>query len=215
MILIIDKLWLMGDEWLIMMLMMVILMILIDLIDWLIEWMNDWWMMVVVVLFSKLWNWRPQTPRWKCPQRYCKLSLHLKVDLTTFSMWKPVISATFAKQKLLLQKPWRFVSFCGVYYPWKLTCPLKINGWKMYSLLKFSSLFRGHVNFQGCNTVIPFVDGSFHLFFLWPSVSIHSFGSLRDSLEVLHHVFIPIVYPWDWYGIFTYVNGWFLWFSCR
>ena len=32
---------------------------------------------------------------------------------------------------------------------WKLTCPLKINGWKMYSLLK-QSLFRGHVNFRGC-----------------------------------------------------------------
>ena len=30
--------------------------------------------------------------------------------------------------------------------PWKLTCPLKIDGWKMYSLLKWS-LFRG---FQGC-----------------------------------------------------------------
>ena len=27
--------------------------------------------------------------------------------------------------------------------PWKLTCPLKIDGWKMYSLL-------GHVSFQGC-----------------------------------------------------------------
>ena len=33
--------------------------------------------------------------------------------------------------------------------PWKLTCPLKINGWKMYFLLKWS-LFGGHVNFQGC-----------------------------------------------------------------
>ena len=30
--------------------------------------------------------------------------------------------------------------------PWKLTCPLKIDGWKMYSLLKWS-LFSG---FQGC-----------------------------------------------------------------
>ena len=28
-------------------------------------------------------------------------------------------------------------------HPWKLTCPLKIDGWKMYSLLKWS-LFRGH-----------------------------------------------------------------------
>ena len=33
--------------------------------------------------------------------------------------------------------------------PWKLTCPLKIDGWKMYSLLKWS-LFRGHVSFHGC-----------------------------------------------------------------
>ena len=33
--------------------------------------------------------------------------------------------------------------------PGKLTCPLKINGWKMHFLLKLS-LFRGHVSFQGC-----------------------------------------------------------------
>ena len=32
----------------------------------------------------------------------------------------------------------------------KLTCSLKIDGWKMYSLLK-RSLFRGHVSFRGCN----------------------------------------------------------------
>ena len=31
--------------------------------------------------------------------------------------------------------------------PWKLTCFLKINGWKMYSLLRYS-LFRGHVSFR-------------------------------------------------------------------
>ena len=37
------------------------------------------------------------------------------------------------------------------YTPEKLTCPLKINGWKMYFLLKWS-LFRGHVSFQGCKT---------------------------------------------------------------
>ncbi len=36
---------------------------------------------------------------------------------------------------------------------WKLTCPLKINGWKMYSLLKWS-LFRGHVSFRGCNLML-------------------------------------------------------------
>ena len=35
---------------------------------------------------------------------------------------------------------------------WKLTCPLKIDGWKMFSLLKWS-LFRGHVSFQGCNSL--------------------------------------------------------------
>ena len=36
----------------------------------------------------------------------------------------------------------------GNLHPWKLTCTLKINGWKMYFLLKWS-LFGGHVNFQG------------------------------------------------------------------
>ena len=39
--------------------------------------------------------------------------------------------------------------------PWKLTCPLKIDGWKMHSLLKWS-LFRGHVSFQGCILFISF-----------------------------------------------------------
>ena len=33
--------------------------------------------------------------------------------------------------------------------PWKLTCSLKIDGWKMNSLLKWS-LSRGHGSFQGC-----------------------------------------------------------------
>ena len=42
-----------------------------------------------------------------------------------------------------------FVLASPVILPGKLTCPLKINGWKMYSLLK-KSLFRGHVSFQGC-----------------------------------------------------------------
>ena len=31
-------------------------------------------------------------------------------------------------------------------------CPLKINGWKMYFLLKWS-LSKGHVSFQGCKPV--------------------------------------------------------------
>ena len=35
--------------------------------------------------------------------------------------------------------------------PGKLTCPLKINGWKMYFLLK-QSFFRGHVSFLGCTS---------------------------------------------------------------
>ena len=41
-------------------------------------------------------------------------------------------------------------------HPSKLTCPLKIDGWKMYSLRKWS-LFRGYVSFQGCtNSLIPY-----------------------------------------------------------
>ena len=34
-------------------------------------------------------------------------------------------------------------------HPRKLTCPLKINGWKMYFLLR-QSLLRENVSFQGC-----------------------------------------------------------------
>ena len=52
-----------------------------------------------------------------------------------------------------LRTPWKTV---GVHvlvsleiFRWKLTCPLKINGCKMYSVLK-ESLFRGHVSFRGC-----------------------------------------------------------------
>ena len=45
-------------------------------------------------------------------------------------------------------------------HPWKLTCPLKINGWKMYFLLKWS-LFVGHVNFQGC------IESNWLDFHLW------------------------------------------------
>ena len=44
-------------------------------------------------------------------------------------------------------RTWEMVSWNLL--PWKLTCPLKIDGWKMYSLLEWS-LFRGHVSFQGC-----------------------------------------------------------------
>ena len=39
-------------------------------------------------------------------------------------------------------------------HPRKLTCPLKINGWKMYFQLNWS-LFRGHVSFR---------EGRFNLF---------------------------------------------------
>ena len=39
----------------------------------------------------------------------------------------------------------------------KLTCPLKINGWKMYSLLE-QSFFRGHVSFLGCTSLLKIDD---------------------------------------------------------
>ena len=54
---------------------------------------------------------------------------------------------------------------CGDYFinheilPGKLTCPLKINCWKMYSLLK-QSFFRGHVNLPGCIRPFCFIRGS-------------------------------------------------------
>jgi len=39
-------------------------------------------------------------------------------------------------------------------------CPLKINGWRMYSLLK-QSIFRGHLSFLGCRYSKPWrIDGS-------------------------------------------------------
>ena len=42
-----------------------------------------------------------------------------------------------------------FFRWKGGVLPGKLTCPLKINGWKKYFLLKWS-LFMGHVSFRGC-----------------------------------------------------------------
>ena len=45
---------------------------------------------------------------------------------------------------------WKYLSKETRLHPWELTCPLKINGWKMYSLLKIVLFFRGHVSFQGC-----------------------------------------------------------------
>ena len=42
-----------------------------------------------------------------------------------------------------------FSNSSGNLLPGKLTYPLKINGWKMYFLLK-QSLFSGHVSFRGC-----------------------------------------------------------------
>ena len=49
---------------------------------------------------------------------------------------------------------WKYISkhrgFCLKDTPLKTNeCPLKTNGWKMYSLMKLF-LFRGHVSFQGC-----------------------------------------------------------------
>ena len=40
----------------------------------------------------------------------------------------------------------------------KLTCTLKINGWKMYSPLK-QSFFRGHVSFLGCISKVGYASG--------------------------------------------------------
>ncbi len=55
------------------------------------------------------------------------------------------------KTRIVLQEKHFFrgkVLVLGGVHPRKLTCPLKLNGWKMYFLLKWS-LFGGHVNFQG------------------------------------------------------------------
>ena len=49
---------------------------------------------------------------------------------------------------LTASKPVQLLKIDRPTLAWKLTCPLKINGWKMYSLLKLS-LFTGHVSFRG------------------------------------------------------------------
>jgi len=46
--------------------------------------------------------------------------------------------------------------FWGI-LPWKLTCPLKISGWKMYSLVKYSSPFLGDMLVFG-GVVLMIVD---------------------------------------------------------
>ena len=101
--------------------------------------------------------------------------------------------------------------------PWKLTCPLKIKGWKMYSLLRLS-LFRGHVSFRGCKWGINWgYNNPRRSVHLW---SIHfrpwdiQAGAPLSSFQTAHlghtihgtngMVYLPI-------------HEWliFLWFSCR
>ena len=68
----------------------------------------------------------------------------------------------------------------GEFLPGKLTCPLKINGWKMYFLLK-QSLFRGHVSFQGC------------INFLWVTKSPNVSGTKKNAL---HKPYPYSLYRW-------------------
>ena len=72
-----------------------------------------------------------------------------------------------------INHPWMFVFFffCGFdspwdsspLLPWKPTCPLKINGWKMYSLLN-KSRFKGHVSFQGSKLSTFWLEHTFGFF---------------------------------------------------
>ena len=54
-------------------------------------------------------------------------------------------------------KTWYLKWFPKIILPRKLTCSLKINGWKMYFLLNWS-LFRGHVSFQGYTNLYQSLD---------------------------------------------------------
>ena len=74
----------------------------------------------------------------------------------------------------------QFCSPLGRIPPWKPTCPLKIDGWKMYSLLKWS-LFRRHVSFQGC------IIGSLHLHTFSRCKSCAPLGQRLGFLRTLDH----------------------------
>ena len=60
--------------------------------------------------------------------------------------WGPVVGNGGGRLPVIRELPFQEL------LPWKLTCPLKINGWKMYSIPYWiSPFFRWHVSFGGCN----------------------------------------------------------------
>ena len=79
--------------------------------------------------------------------------------------------------------------------PRKLTCPQKINGWKMYFLLKWS-LFRGHVSFPGCKPSLRSLTDIFWTFlynlltpFLWEGWVFFFGFSILVSKRLLDRIF--------------------------
>ena len=70
----------------------------------------------------------------------------------------------------------------------KLTCPLKINGWKMYSLLN-QSLFRGHDSCRGC---MSFEEVGLHSYagLTGTSTEVPIFLSLAISNQLQGHCFM-------------------------
>ena len=65
--------------------------------------------------------------------------------------------------------------------PGKLTCPLKITGWKMYFLYWNNPLFRGHVRFRGCI-----------VFFFFFSFSVWCHDCIHNSPERYSVVFFSL-----------------------
>ena len=64
----------------------------------------------------------------------------------------------------------------------KLTCPLKIHGWKMYFLLNWS-FFRTHVNFPGCKLSSWFGFLNWWSFWLDAVECFETFGAFPKALS--------------------------------
>ena len=76
------------------------------------------------------------------------LSLHFCFPFQVVAADEAVASEAAAEADGIKKAQWEWkVEANLVYTPWKLTCFLKINDWKMYSLPK-EFLFRGHVSFR-------------------------------------------------------------------
>ena len=101
------------------------------------------------------------------------MALEISTGVGVFSSFSERLEVTFARSS------WNT--------PWKLTYPLKIDGWKMKFPIEIV-LFRGHVSFRGCNikNVEDFISNTTSIPKQKSDFKTRSFAKLQtDSIDVL------------------------------